>query len=32
MISKRGKKLFVIVTVIAGIALLIGSILPYIIY
>lgn len=32
MISKRGKKIFVVVIVIATIALLIGAILPYILY
>ena len=32
MISKRGKKIFAIVTIIAGLALLMGAILPYIIY
>lgn len=32
MISKRGKKIFVVVIVIATLALLIGAILPYILY
>jgi len=32
MISKKGKKIFTIVIIIAGLALLIGAILPYIIY
>lgn len=32
MISKRGKKIFVVVIIIATLALLIGAILPYILY
>jgi hypothetical protein len=32
MISKKGKKIFVVITVIASLALLAGTILPYIIY
>jgi hypothetical protein len=30
MISKRAKKIFTIITIIAGLALLLGSILPFI--
>lgn len=29
MISKRGKKIFAIVTIIAGVALLLGSVIPF---
>lgn len=32
MISKRGKKIFTIVIIIATLALLVGAILPYILY
>ncbi|EKE12453.1 MAG: hypothetical protein ACD_13C00219G0023 [uncultured bacterium] len=32
MISKKGKKIFVIITIISGIALLLGGVLPYILY
>jgi hypothetical protein len=32
MISKRGKKIFVVVIIIATMALLLGAILPYILY
>jgi|GEM_PF-3397824 hypothetical protein len=32
MIGKKGKKIFVIVTIIASLALLLGAVLPYIIY
>lgn len=32
MISKKGKKIFVIVTVIASLALLLGAVLPYLLY
>jgi hypothetical protein len=32
MISKRGKKIFVIVTIISSLALLLGAVLPYILY
>jgi len=32
MISKKGKKVFVVITIIASIALLASAILPYIIY
>jgi hypothetical protein len=32
MISKKGKKIFVIITIIAGLALLLGGILPYLLY
>jgi hypothetical protein len=30
MISKKAKKIFTIITIIAGLALLLGSILPFI--
>lgn len=32
MISKRGKKIFVVVIVIATVALLVGAVLPYLLY
>jgi hypothetical protein len=32
MISKKGKKIFVIITIIAGLALLLGAVLPFLIY
>jgi hypothetical protein len=32
MFSKKTKKIFVVITIIATIALLIGAVLPYIIY
>jgi len=32
MISKKGKKIFVIIVVISSLALLLGTILPYILY
>jgi hypothetical protein len=32
MISKRGKKIFSIIIIIATLALILGAILPYIIY
>jgi hypothetical protein len=32
MISKRGKKIFVVVIVIATAALLLGAMLPYLLY
>jgi len=30
MISKRAKKIFTVITIIAGLALLLGSVLPFI--
>lgn len=32
MISKKGKKIFVIVTIVASLALLLGAVLPYLLY
>jgi len=32
MISKKGKKIFVVITVIASLALLASAVLPYVIY
>ncbi len=32
MISKRGKKIFVIIIIIATLALIAGAVLPYLIY
>jgi hypothetical protein len=32
MISKKGKKIFVVITIIASIALLLGAVLPYLLY
>jgi len=32
MIGKKGKKIFTVIIIIAGIALLLGAILPYILY
>ncbi|KKR69645.1 MAG: hypothetical protein UU12_C0040G0003 [Candidatus Woesebacteria bacterium GW2011_GWA2_40_7b] len=32
MISKKGKKIFVIVIVISSISLLLGAVLPYLLY
>jgi flagellar basal body-associated protein FliL len=32
MIGKKGKKIFVIITVIASLALLAGAVLPYLLY
>jgi len=32
MISKKARKIFSIITIIAGLALVLGAILPYILY
>ena len=32
MISKKGKKIFVVITMIASLALLLGAVLPYLLY
>ena len=32
MISKKGKKIFVVITIIASLALLLGAVLPYLLY
>jgi hypothetical protein len=32
MIGKKGKKIFVIIVIVSSLALLLGTILPYIIY
>lgn len=32
MLGKKGKKIFVIITIISSVGLIIGTILPYILY
>jgi hypothetical protein len=32
MISKKARKIFVVITIISGLALILGGVLPYIMY